>query len=242
MSDSEILSEQNKREFIKLFGAILRMRNLLSSFDEFAGKEILSERDFQNYHGKYLDLMDEWHKRREAGESADVVDDLVFEVELIRQIDIDIDYILALVKKYYDNNREDNEILVSIRKAVNASLRLRSKRSLIEDFIAAVSATDDIITAWNNYVAEQREKELSLLIKAERLRAEETRKFLDNAFRYGEIKTAGTDINEIMPPMSRFGGGNRTEKKQAIVEKLVRFLEKYFGVGEMPKFSSEESR
>lgn len=98
LSAPQIEGEQNQKDFIALFGAILRMRNLLSSFDEFKGKEQLSERDLQDYLGRYQDLRDEW-MRRTKGEKEDITDDIVFEIELIRQIEINIDYILMLVKK-----------------------------------------------------------------------------------------------------------------------------------------------
>ena len=88
LSESQIVGEQNQKDFIALFGALLRMRNLLVSFDEFAGKEMISERDLQDYLGKYQDLRDEWKRKRENGESTDIIDDIVFEVELIKQIEI----------------------------------------------------------------------------------------------------------------------------------------------------------
>ena len=233
VDDAQIIGEQNQKDFIGLFGAILKMRNLLQSFDEFAGKEKISERDLQDYLGKYQDLRDEWRRKREKGESADISDDIVFEVELIKQIEINIDYILMLVKKYHDEHCQDKEILVTIQKAVDASLELRSKKKLIESFIARVndSDTDDVMASWNDYVAEEREADLEELIKAERLKESETRKFLENSFREGEIKTEGTDIDALMPPMSRFGGSGREKKKQNVIEKLKEFFEKYTGIG-----------
>ena len=239
VSESQIIGEQNQREFILLFGAILRMRNLLLSFDDFKGKELLPERDLQDYLGKYQDLRDEWIQRRE-NENTDITDDIVFEIELIKQIEINIDYILLLVKKYYDSHYEDKEILTTIRKAIDASPELRSKKKLIEAFIADVNKIEDVVTEWNSYVSKQREEELNQIIKEERLNPEETRKFLENTFRYGEVKTVGTDIGKIMPPMSRFGGGNRTKKKQIIIEKIQKFFDKYFGIGETPKFTRDE--
>ena len=241
VSEAEIIGERNQREFILLFGAILRMRNLLLSFDDFKGKELLSERDLQDYLGKYQDLRDERIQRRE-NENTDITDDIVFEIELVKQIEINIDYILLLVKKYYDSHREDKEILTTIRKAVEASPELRSKKKLIEAFIADVNTIEDVITEWNSYVSKQREEELNQIIKEERLNPEETRKFLENTFRYGEVKTVGTDIGKIMPPMSRFGGSNRTKKKQIIIEKIQRFFDKYFGIGETPKFTNSEDK
>ena len=238
--DRQIIGEQDQKAFIALFGAILRMRNLLFSFDDFMGKELLSERDFQNYLGKYQDLHDEWNRRRRNGEGSDITDDIVFEIELVKQIEINMDYILMLVKKYYDKHRKDKKILVTIKKAVDASPELRSKKQLIELFIARVNEVEDVVSGWNEYVAEQREKDLEQIIKEEQLKPDETRAFLDATFRDGEVKTVGTDIDKIMPAMSRFGGGGRDQKKLTIIEKLQKFFEKYFGVGSSPNFSHSE--
>lgn len=231
LSEPQIIGEQNQKDFISLFGAILRMRNLLSAFDEFAGKEIITERDLQDYLGRYQDLRDEWNEKRKKGESTDIIDDIVFEVELIKQIEINIDYILMLVKKYHDSHCEDKEVLATIRKAIDASPELRSKKALIETFIAGINDVEDVMTEWHYYVAEKREEELVQIIKDEKLKEPETRKFIENAFRDGEIKTTGTDIDRLMPPISRFGGGDRTTKKQGIIDKLKSFFEKFFGVG-----------
>ncbi|NCB94796.1 MAG: type I restriction endonuclease subunit R, partial [Clostridia bacterium] len=231
LEEPQIIGEQNQKDFISLFGAILRMRNLLVSFDEFKGNELITERDLQDYLGRYQDLRDEWKRRREAGESTDITDDIVFEVELIKQIEINIDYILMLVKKYHDTHCEDKEVLITINKAIDASPELRSKKQLIETFIAGVNDADDIMSEWHDYVVKQREAELQNIITEEKLKPVDTRKFLENAFRDGEIKTAGTDIDKIMPPVSRFGGGGRAKKKQGVIDKLKTFFEKYFGIG-----------
>ena len=232
LAEPRIEGEQNQKVFITLFGAILRMRNLLLSFDEFKGKELISERDLQDYLGRYQDLRDEWVNRAK-GEKEDITDDIVFEIELIRQIEINIDYILMLVKKYHDANCEDTEILVTIQKAVDASPELRSKKQLIETFIAGVNDVDDVMAEWHGFVAVERERELTQIIQEEKLKEPETRKFLENAFRDGEIKTTGTDIDKLMPPVSRFGGGGaRAKKKQTVIDKLKRFFERFFGIGE----------
>lgn len=229
--EPRIEGEQNQKDFIVLFGAILRMRNLLLSFDEFKGRELISERDLQDYLGRYQDLRDEWVDR-DKEEKEDITDDIVFEVELIRQIEINIDYILMLVKKYHDSHCEDKEVLITIQKAVDASPELRSKKQLIETFIAGVNDVDDVMTEWHDFVSAQREKELAQIIQEEKLREPETRKFLESAFRDGEIKTTGTDIDKLMPPVSRFGGGGaRTKKKQTVIEKLKAFFERFFGIG-----------
>lgn len=235
LAEPQVVGEQNQKDFIALFGAILRMRNLLVSFDEFKDKELLSERDLQDYLGRYQDLRDEWKRKRQEG--TDITDDVVFEIELIRQIEINIDYILMLVKKYHDTNCEDKEVLVTIHKAIDASPELRSKKELIENFIAGVNDVDDVMDGWQSYVVEQRKNDLNEIIATEKLKPEDTRKFMENAFRDGEIKTAGTDIDKIMPPISRFGGGGRAKKKLGVIEKLRAFFEKYFGIGGSSSFT-----
>ena len=231
LTEERITGEQRQKEFIVLFGAILRMRNLLTSFDEFAGSEILSERDFQDYLGRYQDLRDEWKNRKPGGEKEDITDDIVFEIELIKQIEINIDYILMLVQKYHDSHCDDKEILITIQKAVDASPELRSKKALIETFIAGINDVSDVMLEWRTFIAEEKERQLVTIIQEENLKDEETRRFMDSAFRDGSVKTTGTDIDKLMPPISRFGGGNRTVKKQAIIDKLMAFFNRFFGIG-----------
>ena len=221
-------------EFINLFSAFLRKRNILLSFDEFEGKEILSMRDFQDYSSRYQDLRDAW--KPDPHEGKDIKDDVVFEIDLIRQIDINIDYILMLVKKFQGTHNQDMEVLSDIKKAIAASPELRSKKALIENFIAGINEIDDVLTEWNNYVAKQREADLVKIIEENKLKPEQTRKFMENAFRDGEVKTFGTDIDDLMPPLSRFNRGNRERKKQEIVDKFKAFFEKYFGVGTPASF------
>lgn len=224
----QIIGEQNKKDFIVLMGNILRLKNILSSFDKFAGNEILSERDFQDYIGTYTDLYEEYKSKPEEEES--IKEDIVFEMELVKQVEVNIDYILMLVAKYHDSNCEDKEILGSIDKAIKSSLALRSKKELIDKFISKINADTNVYTDWAKFVREQKEIDLENLINEENLNEEETRKFLDNSFRDGEVKTTGTDIEKILPPMRRFGGGNRAEKKQTIIDKIKKFFEKYFGI------------
>ena len=225
----QIIGEQNKKDFIVLFGNILRLRNILSAFDRFEGNELLFPIDFQDYIGTYHDIYEEIKPK--PGSKDSILDDIVFEMELVKQVEVNIDYILMLVKKYHDSNCKDKEILVAIDKAINSSLQLRSKKELIENFIATINTQTDVNADWQRFVKEQREKDIQTLITEEKLKSEETRKFVDNAFRDGVLKTTGTDIDRLMPPVSRFGGGgSRDKKKQTIIEKLKAFFEKYFGI------------
>ena len=225
----QIIGEQAKKDFIVAMGNILRLKNILSSFDKFEGNEILSERDFQDYIGTYTDLYEEF--KRDKTEAESIKDDVVFEMELVKQIEVNIDYILMLVAKYHESNCTDKEILGSIDKAIKSSLALRSKKELIDTFISKINVNTDVMNDWTKFVKEQEETDLKKLIEEENLNEEETRKFIDNSFRDGQVKTSGTDIEKILPPMRRFGGGNRTERKQTIIDKILKFFEKYFGIG-----------
>jgi len=223
-----ILGEEAKKEFIRLYGAILRLRNILTSFDEFEGNEILSERDFQDYQSIYIDLYQEYRKGAD-GDKETINDDIIFEIELIRQIEVNIDYILMLVAKYQETNFKDKTILTTIDKAINSSIELRSKKELIERFIEQVNVSTKIDEDWRKFINERKEEDITAIIEEEKLKPEETRRFIDNAFRDGVLKTTGTAIDRIMPPVSRFGEG-RAAKKQGIIEKLLGFFEKYFGL------------
>lgn len=229
LSVPAIIGEENQKAFIGLFGAILRMRNLLSSFNEFAGKELLSDRDFQDYSGRYQDLHDEWKRRQPEGEKEDITDDIVFEIELLKQVEINIDYILMLVKKFHDSHCEDKEVLIDIRRAIDSSPELRSKKALIETFIAGVNDVSDVLSEWRHFVVEQKETELATIISEENLKETETRRIVEDSFKSGTLETNGTEFDSILPPVSIFGGG-RTKKKQTVIEKLKAFFERYLGL------------
>lgn len=231
LDQPSFVGEKNQKEFIALFGSILRMRNLLSSFDEFSGNELISERDFQDYCGRYLDLKEEWKNRTKDGEAVDVSDDVIFEIELLKQVEINIDYILMLVQKYHDSHSEDKEILINIQKAIDSSPEMRSKKALIENFIKGINEVDDVINEWRSYVAEEKEKAIKTIIETENLKEPETRKFISTAFETGSIKTTGTDVDKILPPISRFGSGNRDEKRKSVLARLIEFFERFFGIG-----------
>ena len=225
-----VIGELAQKDFIRLFGAVLRMKNILTSFDEFAGNEILSERDFQDYQSMYLDLYQSFTKGKEA-DKKNINDDIVFEIDLIKQIEVNIDYILMLVAKYHDSNCTDKSILTAIDKAVSSSIELRSKKELIEGFVSRVNTSTVVDDDWQQFVQEQKEMDLTTLIEKEKLKPEETRRFIDNAFRDGTLKTTGTDVDKILPPVSRFGGGGgRAAKKQSVIDKLMLFFEKYLGL------------
>ncbi|WP_018631410.1 type I restriction endonuclease subunit R [Neomegalonema perideroedes] len=227
-----IVGETAQKSFIKLFGSILRLKNILTAFDDFSGNEILSERDFQDYQSLYLNLHAQFRSVSDA-EKETINDDVVFEIELIKQVEINVDYILMLVERYIGakGTSEDKEIRATIERAINSSPSLRNKKDLIEQFVDSVSATAKVDAQWQAFMAAKKVEELDRIIADENLNADETKAFVDNAFRDGSIPTTGTAITKILPPVSRFSKGNgHATKKQTVLDKLAAFFERYFGL------------
>jgi len=229
---SRIIGEQAQKEFIALFGAILRLDNILTSFDDFAGDEILSERQSQDYRSVYLDLYGEFRKGL-AADRERINDDIVFEIELVKQVEINVDYILLMVQKRRDaGGRRDKEIRADITRAIDASPTLRDKKELIEDFVDSVSATADIDEAWKAYVAARRTADLDRIIAEESLRPDATREFVARAFRAGGIQASGTAITRILPPASRFAAdGRHGPNKRQVLARLTEHVERFAGLG-----------
>lgn len=228
-----IVGEAARKEFIVLFGTILRLQNILTSFDDFVGSEILTERQNQDYRSVYLDLYAEFRGRAEADREP-INDDIVFEIELIKQVEINVDYILMLVAKWRAAHGDgtDAEIRTSISRAIDASPTLRNKKDLIEAFVDSVSASGEIDEEWQTFIRTQRETELAAIIESEGLQPDETRAFVETAFRDGAIQVGGTAITQVLPPVSRFSpDGAHSEKKQRVLTKLGEFFERFFGLG-----------
>ncbi|MCW2784998.1 MAG: type site-specific deoxyribonuclease, HsdR family [Marmoricola sp.] len=232
--DEDPLGEAAEKKFVALFGAVLRLRNILTSFDEFSGDTLLTPRQLQDYQSIYLNVHDR-HRGKDVIEKESILDDVVFEIELIKQVEVNIDYILLLVQKWREakGNGSDKEMeaLVTIRNAIDASPSLRNKSDLIMEFVESISVSE-VGTDWAAFVAKRRETELAELIESEKLKGAETRAFVEAAFRAGSVPSAGTAITEILPPTSRFSaGGEHGAKKQRVLQKLVEFFERYSGLG-----------
>jgi len=228
-----IVGEQAQKDFVVLLGAILRLQNILKSFDDFAGNEILSERQMQDYRSVYLDIYASLRPKT-GGDKEPINDDIVFEIELIKQVEINVDYILLLVQKYRDErgDGDDTEVRAQISRAIDASPSLRNKKELIEAFVDRVSATGAVDEEWTAYVAARRDAELTQLIADESLHPDATREFIDRAFRDGALQTSGVAITRVLPPASRFApDGAHAAKKQRVLERLGEFFERYFGLG-----------
>lgn len=205
------------------------MRNILSTFDAFTGREILTKRDVQDYHSVYIDLYNEFRPKKHEAEH--INGDVVFEMELIKQVEVNIDYILSLIRKYHEEHLQDKEIIVSIRKAIDSSVDLRNKKELIERFIESLTPESDVNEDWLAYVEEQRRTELDRIIADENLNHDEAYKFMDNAFRDGFVQTTGTAITKVLPPVSRFTPtGDRTKNREAVIDRLTAFFNRFWDI------------
>lgn len=228
-----IVGEGAQKTFIGLMGAILRLQNILTAFDEYAGHEILTERQSQDYRSVYLDLYAEFRSTTRA-EKESITDDVVFEIELVKQVEINVDYILMLVQRYREErgDGDDKEIRAEITRAVNSSPTLRNKKDLIEDFVDSVSVNGAVDEEWRAFIAARREAELTAIITEEGLRAVEAHAFIDAAFREGVIRSTGTAITRVLPPVSRFAaGGGHGAKKERVLARLSAFFERFSGLG-----------
>ena len=213
-----IVGESAQKEFIALFSAILRLDNILTAFDEFAGHELLTERQGQDYRSVYLELYAEF-RRDDSAEKESINDDVVFEIELIKQVEINVDYVLMLVQKWRESRGDGSDKTIDtrtkIQSAVASSPTLRNKSDLIMEFIDRVSANGEIDEEWRAYIEAKRTAELDEIIAQEGLKPDDTKAFVARAFRDGRIPTTGTAVTVILAPVSRFSAdGSHSDKKQ----------------------------
>lgn len=231
LNGNALLGEEAEKAFIRLFGVILRLRNILTAFDDFGADDTLSPRDEQDYRSVYTDLYQKWRKQKE--DATIINDDLVFEVELLKQVDINIDYVLMLVQKYHDSNCTDKMIIGDIERAIGASYELRNKKDLIEAFIDSLDSSNDVTADWEKYLAEAKERELSAIIEEEALDDAATREFMANAFVDGGVPESGTEVASLMTKKpSRFAPANAyAEMKARVLDRLKTFFDRFNGLG-----------
>lgn len=223
------LGEKAEKAFIRLFGTILKMRNLLSCFDQFAKADLISDRDIQDYTSVYLDLADKY--RRESHGKEDICDDIVFEMELVKQVEVNIDYILYLVRQYHDGHQQDMEIRVKISKSIDSSPDLRDKKELIEKFIDSLTPNGDVDSEWKQYVNKEKRQQFDQIVEEEHLKKEKALEFIENAFQRGYVPEGGMELDSIMPPINPFDkAANRQGKIQTVLERIKRFFNKFFDI------------
>ena len=228
---ANIVGEENQKEFIKLFGTTLRLLNILSSFDEFTGRQVLSDRDFQDYRSAYLSLYADFRQQK-GSEKESIIDDIIFEIELVKQVEVNVDYILMLVQKYLDEGKgTDKEIRAAITRAIESSPTLRSKKDLIEQFVNGLTVGSKVDENWQEYVQERKEAELRQIVIEEKLNPEATDKFIRQAMELGSVPESGTAITDVLPPVSRFAANSEHgSDKQRVLEKLRTYIERFYGL------------
>lgn len=227
----QLVGESSEKEFIKLFGTILRALNILLTFDEFAGNEIIDlNGDFLDYRSFYNELHEKY--RPKGGELTNINDDLVFEMELMKSIEINIDYILFLVGLLNGEDSHDREIIIKAMKSVQASPDLRNKEELIRQFIESHTPDTDVNNQWSEFVRQSQRKEIEAIIEEENLNRSKALDFIEQSFRNGEVRESGTGIAEILPPMRMFGnaGVRRAEKKKTVIKRLKEFFDRFFDI------------
>lgn len=241
----EPMGEALERDFIKSFSALLRLHNILTSFDAFEADDTVEDWELQDYQSVYLDLRDKY-RDRDRGEKESIADDLVFEMELVRQIEVNIDYILMLVEKRHGDNARDREIAERIRSCVAASPELRDKQDLIDQFLelagfgevpaafvvdpkASEGERHEVVASnWRRFVSDSMESELDGIIQAEGLKPAETRALVSEAFEAGGVPQEGTAVTRVLPPVSRFAKGNpQAEKRHRVTALLSGFYDRF---------------
>lgn len=230
----DVIKDEDKKAFVRLMGSYLRFINLLSAYDEFCPEDdeekkkirIISEGSAQDYLSWYIDFYEEFKKEQEHGggddDGEETTSEVEFEIELAKQVQIDITYILMLVVKYKKSETGGEEIRMEIIKGIKASPDLRNKLELIEKFLDRASTFEgNVHEEWDKYLAEEKKLRVNKLIAEEKLQPEQTNKFLESCFAEGRVEENGTAITTILPPMPLFGGGNiRSVTKARVIKKI----------------------
>ena len=221
-----IMLDEEQKKFARLFGSLLKAINILQCFDDFKADQLISERDMQDYQSMYIDIYNKFRGREKADKES-INEDIVFEIELVKQVEVNIDYIISLIAKHHEEHTLNAEIRLSIAKAIDSSIELRNKKDLIEQFISSLTPeVSQVDVEWQEYVRRQRQMELDRIIEEEHLKSEPTYKFIEASFRDGAIRETGTDVAAILPPMSRFSK-DRAAKKETVLARLSEFFERF---------------
>jgi type I restriction enzyme R subunit len=268
----DIVKEQDKKDFAKLFGEYLRVENVLQNYDEFASLKALQEVDLsdteaveafkvehyldddklaelqtirlpvdrkvQDYRSTYNDIRD-WQRREKAAEANDKStidwDDVVFEVDLLKSQEINLDYILELIFEHNKKSKSKSDLIDEVRRLIRASLGNRAKESLVVDFISKtdldeISEKANIIDAFFKFAQAEQQREADELIKSEGLNVNEAKRYISTSLKREYASENGTELNSTLPKMSPLNPQFKT-KKQTVFQKIAAFIEKFKGVG-----------
>ena len=268
----EIVTEADKKAFVKIFGEYLKVENILQNYDEFTNlkelqtidknnpdalaafrdshfltdedvtemlkTDVLQDRAAQDYRSTYNDIRD-WFRREKEGKAPEESkidwDDVVFEIDLLKSQEIDLDYILELVFEHNKKTKDKESLVDEVRRIIRSSIGNRAKEGLIVDFIhetdlEPIQDKSDIISAFFVYAQKKQKEEAADLIVEEKLNEEAAKRYIQTSLKHEYASDNGTDLNAILPKMSPLNPQYLT-KKQSVFQKISAFIEKFKGVG-----------
>ncbi|RRD39303.1 type I restriction endonuclease subunit R [Leptotrichia sp. OH3620_COT-345] len=234
---TEIELEADKKEFVELFGEVLKAENILRNFDEFENFEkIISDRQMQDMKSVYVDIRENIlnSKRNEVtdGENIDF-SDVEFQIDLLKTDEINLDYILALILEKSKENDDMDSLKAEVRRVIRTSLGTRAKEELIIDFInktrlSELKTTDDILETFYSFAKKEKMNKINYLVEEEKLK-ENSKRFIEKAIGKGYVEYAGDELDSIIPATSRRHGA-REKKKETVLEKIRNIVEIFVGI------------
>ena len=234
---TEIVLEADKKEFVQLFGELLKAENILRNFDEFESFEkIISDRQMQDMKSVYVDIRESIlnERRSKEAEVAQVdFSDVEFQIDLLKTDEINLDYILALILEKTRENDDIESLKAEVRRVIRSSLGTRAKEDLIMEFISKtrlseLKNTDDIIETFYEFAKKEKVVKINQLIAEENLN-EKANRFIEKSISKGYVEYAGDELDGIIPPLSR-RGGVREKKKEIVLEKIRKVVEVFVGI------------
>ena len=234
---TEIVLEADKKEFVQLFGELLKAENILRNFDEFESFEkIISERLMQDMKSVYVDIRESIlneRRSKEAEEAQVDFSDVEFQIDLLKTDEINLDYILALILEKARENDDIESLKAEVRRVIRSSLGTRAKEDLVMEFISKtrlseLKNTDDIIETFYDFAKKEKEVKINQLIAEENLN-EKANRFIEKSISKGYVEYAGDELDGIIPPLSR-RGGVREKKKEIVLEKIRKIVDVFVGI------------
>lgn len=234
---TEIVLEADKKEFVQLFGELLKAENILRNFDEFESFEkIISDRLMQDMKSVYVDIREtilNERRSKEAEEAQVDFSDVEFQIDLLKTDEINLDYILALILEKARENDDIESLKAEVRRVIRSSLGTRAKEDLVMEFISKtrlseLKNTDDIIETFYDFAKKEKAVKINQLIAEENLN-EKANRFIEKSISKGYVEYAGDELDGIIPPLSR-RGGVREKKKEIVLEKIRKVVEVFVGI------------
>ena len=234
---TEIELDADKKEFVELFGELLKAENILKNFDEFENFEkIISDRQMQDMKSVYVDIREDFVNSRnsERSEQSNIdFSDVEFEIDLLKTDEINLDYILALILSKAKESEDIENLKSEVRRVIRSSLGTRDKEELIIDFInstrlSELKNTEDILESFYSFAKEQKNSKINKLIEEEKLKSGSNH-FIEKAVAKGYVDYAGDELDSIIPPTSRRQGA-REKKKMDVLEKIKNRVDVFVGI------------